>query len=188
MDKKQQLRNDMRVLRKTLPQRKDQETAIHKHLISYLLDRNHKGRILSYLAVQDELDLEPVHQMCLQSGLSLAVPKVLDWKAGIMEFFEWPKDGVFNENRVGILEPRDTATVEPATGDIVLVPCLAIDKRGYRLGYGGGFYDRFLAKHPDLTTICPVFDKQFISRVPAEPYDQPIQFACLSSGLTSLNL
>ena len=55
----------------------------------------------------------------------------------------------------------------------MLVPGAAFDRNGYRIGYGGGYYDRYLRRHPDMKTIALAYDFQIISRVPAEEFDVP---------------
>lgn len=77
--------------------------------------------------------------------------------------------------------PAGRATVAPEAIDVMLIPGLAFDERGMRLGYGAGYYDTWLAKVPDGTApgkrplligIC--FDEQLVPRVPAEPHDHPV--------------
>ena len=72
----------------------------------------------------------------------------------------------------GPLEPPDKTPVDPSTVDIVIVPGLAFDRNGFRLGYGRGFYDRYLSALGDAsTTIGFCFSSQIAEQVPAEPHD-----------------
>jgi 5-formyltetrahydrofolate cyclo-ligase len=90
----------------------------------------------------------------------------------------------------GILQPvepvRGPGTV--ARADVVLVPALAVDAAGYRLGRGGGSYDRALARvGPMVPTIALIYDDEFLDRVPAEPHDCPVRaVARPSHGITWL--
>ncbi len=93
------------------------------------------------------------------------------WPAQIND---WSKDLVLN--RIGLREPVPTAPrVAPAELDAVLVPALAFDRRGHRLGRGGGFYDRFLgALPPRVTTIGIAFSVQLLNAIPTDPHDRPV--------------
>jgi 5-formyltetrahydrofolate cyclo-ligase len=87
----------------------------------------------------------------------------------------------------GILEPDPTLPqllVENV--DLLLVPAVAIDGRGYRLGYGGGYYDRLRADPHwrKIPTIGIVFDFAYIDAVPIDPWDLPLDAACTELGLT----
>ncbi|MEP6946461.1 MAG: 5-formyltetrahydrofolate cyclo-ligase [Acidobacteriota bacterium] len=72
----------------------------------------------------------------------------------ILDHAEFAADTAFIESKWGIREPSGEISIEPSAVDIVLVPLLCVDERGYRVGYGKGFYDRFLAKcRPDCVKI-----------------------------------
>lgn len=72
-----------------------------------------------------------------------------------------------------ILEPQN----QPYTGDLdlIVVPGMAFDRMGHRLGRGKGFYDRFLIKYPDVKTFGICFDFQYVDAIPVEPHDQMVQ-------------
>ncbi len=106
----------------------------------------------------------------------LCVP-ALDFKTCEMwpaKISNWSKDLVLNH--IGLREPIQGAPrVAPAELDVVLVPALAFDRRGHRLGRGGGFYDRFLSTLPaHVTTIGIAFRMQILDAVPTEPHDRPV--------------
>jgi 5-formyltetrahydrofolate cyclo-ligase len=85
------------------------------------------------------------------------------------------------KNSYGIFEPLATApTIFPEEVDLILIPGVACDRRGYRLGYGGGFFDRMLASPVWATvpTIGIVFDFAFLDELPVEPWDQPLSGIC----------
>ncbi|WP_203361752.1 5-formyltetrahydrofolate cyclo-ligase [Bacillus sp. REN10] len=71
-------------------------------------------------------------------------------------------------------DPLRTAYVEPKEIDVLLVPGLAFDQRGYRLGFGGGYFDRFL-EHFQGPTLALLFSQQLLAEVPREAYDLPVQ-------------
>ncbi|HZJ76584.1 MAG TPA: 5-formyltetrahydrofolate cyclo-ligase [Oscillospiraceae bacterium] len=79
----------------------------------------------------------------------------------------------------GVLEPKKEATrpVDPSILDIVIVPGVVFDKRGYRIGHGAGYYDRFLPKlSKKTTTVSLVFDMQLIDKVPIECHDIAVEY------------
>lgn len=71
---------------------------------------------------------------------------------------------------LNILEPC-TDPVNPEILDLIFVPALMVDKENYRLGYGGGFYDRFLAKYPDIKTIAPIAEELIVDKLPHDEFD-----------------
>ena len=74
----------------------------------------------------------------------------------------------------GILEPRTRMPVDPSTADVVIVPGVAFDARGNRLGYGGGFYDSFLSECGDVPRIGVCFEVQVVDEVPVAEHDLPV--------------
>ncbi|MCX7596656.1 MAG: 5-formyltetrahydrofolate cyclo-ligase [Fischerella sp.] len=86
----------------------------------------------------------------------------------------------------GIGEPRpDAPIIDPAAVDLILVPCVACDNQGYRLGYGGGYYDRLLAapEWEKKPTIGVVFNFAYLPELPIEPWDRALDAVCTETGL-----
>jgi 5-formyltetrahydrofolate cyclo-ligase len=77
----------------------------------------------------------------------------------------------------GPREPSHRTPVDPGEVDMVITPGLAFDRRGFRLGYGGGYYDRYLTRlRPDTTRVGIGFSIQLVDRIPEEPLDQRLHF------------
>ena len=85
----------------------------------------------------------------------------------------------------GILEPAASATMVPYESiDLILSPVVAFDKNGFRLGYGGGFYDRLLSqKRKEVPVIALAFDLQIVKAVPTEPHDISVDMIVTESTI-----
>lgn len=127
------------------------------------------GRVLAgYMPVRSEIDPRPV--MRLWPG-PVAVP-VIDAAGLPLRFRQWTPDCAMTEGAFGIQVPAAGEWLEPG---VVIVPLVAWDRRGCRLGYGGGFYDRTLAALRQCGTVIAAgfaFDAQELPEIPVEPTDQ----------------
>ena len=105
-------------------------------------------------------------------------------KTNIMSFFPWKKNQVLLVNRFGILEPIKTKFKIP---NIILVPILAFDKNKYRLGYGKGFYDRYLNKYSkkfsNILTVGVAFSFQKYHKLPIDNNDVKLDFILTERGM-----
>ena len=133
------------------------------------------GRILSYFSHRQEPDLSYLFANTDKLwGLPRCVGKDLLWH-------RWEPQQALVSGAYGILEPRaDLPLLEPGDVDLILVPAVGVDRSGYRLGYGGGYYDRLLA-HPAwraVPTIGIVFDFAYVDMLPIEPWDLPLNGVC----------
>lgn len=96
-----------------------------------------------------ELNTAPMILHARHKGKQVVVPRTL--KAGQMEFVELNEDTVFTESSFGVLEPKGEKIVKPADIDLMVVPGVAFTLSGNRLGFGGGYYDRYLSKYSGKT-------------------------------------
>jgi len=131
------------------------------------------GVVAGYLAVGSELDAGPLMSALEKQGWSLALPVVIAPDTPLL-FRRWQKGDAMGEGSFGIAHPGEgAAEVRP---DVVLAPLLAFDDDGYRLGQGGGFYDRTLAmwraEGHSIITFGLAFASQRIDAVPRDQYDQ----------------
>ncbi|HKE96681.1 MAG TPA: 5-formyltetrahydrofolate cyclo-ligase [Povalibacter sp.] len=143
-DAREQVRREMRMRRRAVTAA--QQARVARGLAQTLspLLRSDK-RIAVYLHRGREADLSVVIAQARRRGCKLYVPVVTDMQRGRMEFVRFDAAMQLHRNRLGIFEPRSTTSRVPANQlDLVLLPLLAVDSRGWRLGQGAGFYDRRL--------------------------------------------
>ncbi|WP_431300585.1 5-formyltetrahydrofolate cyclo-ligase [Tabrizicola sp. BL-A-41-H6] len=147
-------------------------------LADYLADQ--AGRVLSgYMPMRTEID--PLPAMAAHQG-PVGVPVIVG-KGMALRFREWSPGAKMVEGSFKALIPEEGAWLEP---QVLIVPLLSFDARGYRLGYGGGFYDRTLeglrAKGPVLA-VGFAFAAQEVAEVPTEPTDQRLDAVVTETGV-----
>lgn len=135
-----------------------------------------------FLAIGEEIDPMPLMRRLWQGGHAVGLP-VMVGKALPLVFRQWREGEPLNEVQWGIREPgADAPLIVP---DVMLVPLLAFDCRGYRLGYGGGFYDRSIAGirvAKPVVTIGLAYDELEVDAVPHDAYDQRLDWVLTQSG------
>lgn len=138
--------------------------------------------VSGFAAIRDEINPAPLMTWLHAEGYSLALP-VMQGRGKPLLMRAWTPGDAMNAAAWGIAEPMDDKPeVDP---DIVLVPLLAFDAKGYRLGYGGGFYDRTLARLRAKKRVIAVglaYDELKVDAVPVESYDQPLDWVLTPSG------
>jgi len=104
----------------------------------------------------------------------IAVPKVVDKQIepGLIIDF----DSLVESEDFGVPEPTDLMQVAHKNIDLVVVPGAVFDKQGHRIGYGFGYYDKFLAKVPKALKVGLCFDFQLVDKIPNESHDVPVDF------------
>ena len=134
------------------------------------LYRNAKT-IYGYLPYNQEVRTVPMLEQALRDGKRVAVPKVF----GDEMKFLWLDDLTRVEKGYsGIPEPIDDGPVADDPYALVLMPGLAFDPQGHRIGYGGGFYDKFLAAEPQNPTVALCYDFQVLDHLETEEFDIPV--------------
>lgn len=180
---KKALRAKQKVIREQAfeAQRTSAPAALRDHGISFA-GVAAPAWVSAFYPIGDELDPMPLLERLIGEGYGVCLP-VMVGKGKPLVFRAWKPGDALNEVTWGIKEPLDSAPViEP---DVVLAALLAFDDRGYRLGYGGGFYDRTIAR---LKTIKPAvviglaYDELRVDAVPHTDYDQPVDWILTPSG------
>jgi 5-formyltetrahydrofolate cyclo-ligase len=145
--------------------------------------RPQSGAVVSgFSSLPDEFRIWPLLRRLHREGHRLALP-VMQGKMKPLLFRAWAPGDVLDRGVWGIGEPKaDKPELEP---DILLVPLLAFERRGWRLGYGGGFYDRSLQRLRAMKPVLAVglaFDEQRVDAVPHLDYDQRLDWVLTPSG------
>lgn len=140
----------------------------------------HRGAVLAgYMPMRTEID--PLPAMAAHQG-PVGVPVILA-KATPLRFREWSPGCAMVAGEFGALIPEEGGWVEPA---VLIVPLLAFDGRGYRLGYGGGFYDRTLAglrARGPVLAIGFAYAAQEVAAVPIDATDQRLDMIVTEQGV-----
>lgn len=127
--------------------------------------------IYGYLPYNQEVRTVPMLQRALADGKQVAVPKVYGDE---MKFIYLTDLSRVESGYAGIPEPVDDGPVADDPTALVLMPGLAFDQQGRRIGYGGGFYDRFLAEEPNHPTLALCYSFQMVETIPTEEFDVPV--------------
>lgn len=162
----------------------DAARALAGHLLA-TDDVRRAATVASYVSVGTEPGTGPLLEALHDAGKRVILPCLLP-----DDDLEWAAyDGDLLPVRRGLLEPSGTPLGRDAIAlaDVVLVPGLAVDAEGYRMGRGGGSYDRALGRVPVGTFTCVLlYDAEVGLRVPVEPHDRPVTAVATPSGITRL--
>ena len=127
--------------------------------------------IYGYLPYNQEVRTVPMLQRALQEGKRVAVPKVYGDE---MRFIYLEDLSAVEKGYAGIPEPVADGPVADDPTALVLMPGLAFDHEGHRIGYGGGVYDKFLAQEPNHPTLALCYDFQMMEHLDTEEFDIPV--------------
>ena len=152
---------------------------IEAHLTALLLPLT--PQILAFCApVRGEFDARPLASRLIEQGWQAAMP-VVTAVAAPMSFHAWAPSSAMSSDRYGIPIPADGAAVIP---DILLLPLLAFDAQGFRLGYGGGYFDRTLAAMvPRPQAIGVGFELGRVADIRPEPHDIRLDAVVTEAGV-----
>lgn len=185
MPAKNTLRLHFQALRDRLSssQRAAAAKKIGEHLVAMPVYRS-ATYLFIYAAYRSEVATKAIIAAAIQGGKRVAVPRLTD-KKGIMEAVPIAAVHLLQPGTFNIPEPPATLkATDDLQFDLILIPGLAFDKYGHRLGYGGGYYDRFLAQ-PNCTgyRLGVGYAAQLTDRLPVASYDQPLDGLLTENGL-----
>lgn len=152
-------------------QRKIWDNKISEFLIKSNFYKRAKV-IFTFVSFKSEVDTHRIINYAIDYGKIIGVPKIKSKQRGI-EVFKIASLGDLEKGYFGVMEPKDKCTpINPEAIDLILMPGLAFDKKGGRIGYGGGFYDRFLNNlKKKISKIALAYDFQLLDEVPVNSLD-----------------
>lgn len=136
---------------------------------------------MAYAPIRGEVDPLPFVRRLLAKGVQVAFPVVRERELIARSVSDLAQ---LAPAAFGILEPvPDRPEVQPGQIDVVLVPALTYDLKGFRLGYGGGYYDRFLPRlGPETMTVGLAYDHLVVESLPVEAHDRPVRWVVTETG------
>ena len=172
------IRNEMRMRRRALSF--DERAALSAAICESLLERADVQAAMAerktfavYLASSDEIDLSLLIERLWTVGCDVAVPA---WRNGTYVLVRYARDAELVAGQMGIREPTaEAAVIEIGEPAVWIVPGLAFTEKGARLGYGGGWYDRFLrSAAPSALSLGVAYTFQIVAELPVEPHDMSL--------------
>ena len=170
---------DKKVIRKELRQKRDalhleEVDVLSKQITMHLIESSmykECSHICVYEAFRNEVSCKYIKEQAFQDGKCVFIP-VTDEVSKTMEFYQIIENTVYQEGNYGIYEPvidSNSKTLQDKA--LILMPGLGFDKNKHRLGYGGGYYDKYLAIHPEHVTVALCYHFQIVEALPYEAHD-----------------
>lgn len=173
---KEKYRKNILDLRRSLPKNffiKKSE-YIQKKVIGFIKAKNIKS-IGMYIPFNGEIDTQLILNFCLYHDINIGLPKINRYDK--MSFFLFEKTNHLILSKYGFMTTNSSIRLEDKNMSFFLVPGIAFDKRGYRIGYGKGFYDKYFQRNPFSIKIGIAFNFQVYTSIPMNKYDHKI--SCL---------
>jgi 5,10-methenyltetrahydrofolate synthetase len=186
-DAKKRLRAELLQARQNMPERQARVDALQRVMRIWLVGRPDTV-IGAYWPIKGEFDPLPALHRWKEDGelqgnaqrLRIGLP-VVNKEHKTLTFHAWYPGCPMEEDAYGIPKPKDTELVVPT---LLFVPCVGYGAGGYRLGYGGGFYDRTLAAlQPKPFTVGLGFTNGYVDDLEPEPHDQPLEAILNDNGV-----
>ncbi len=186
LEKKKRLRELLKQKRASLDpdQKKEWDRAIVEKIAASGQFRR-ASKVLLYAPTRGEIDLLPLIRLLRREGKPVAFPRC-DVESNTMQFYELRPDAKLVRGAYGIPEPpQDAPLCEPDADTLCILPGLSFSLEGERLGYGKGYYDRFLADFPGVTAGA-IYQSLLVKRLPSEAHDRTVQFLFTERGVIRL--
>ncbi|GLQ34639.1 5-formyltetrahydrofolate cyclo-ligase [Amylibacter marinus] len=158
------------------------DAKANAQLISFLKMQDEAAIIAAYLPIRTELSPLNAMSKMVARGRVVCVPVVMG-TAMPLEFHQWAPDAEMTKGAFGTSVPKNATVLRP---DIVITPLAAFDRGGYRLGYGGGFYDRSfaqLSETKDVQAVGFAYSEQEVMMVPREDTDYALDAIITEKGI-----
>lgn len=180
---KSALRQALRPRRAALPDRAEKDRAICGHILA-LPQWQAAQRVLAYVSTPQEPNTRPLIQAALAAGKEVYAP--VCGEGGQMAFFRFTGLAQLRAGKWGIQEPPMGSPLPLGDGarQLCLVPGLAFDRHGFRLGYGKGYYDRFLAA-VEIDTVGLCYQELLLTGLPAGRRDKRVGLVATEAGIAA---
>lgn len=183
---KSALRKQLLKIRSELPAEycRTADRAILQNLLA-MAEYRQADTIFTYVSTKEEVDTRNLLEHALSQKKTVAVPRCLE--KGIMKAYRITHLEELHPGKYGILEPSEECEeLRPWEIDLAVIPCVACSRNGIRLGYGGGYYDRYLPQ----TSACKIVlcrQQMLWDNVPQEPHDCPVDMVITETGIFTKN-
>ena len=161
-------RKKYRYLRKNISDKEFKDDMIFKNLLKSI-DFSKYNQILIYVSTEEEVDTLNIIKYFL-STKKIAVPKV---ENGVMDFYYIKSLSELKRGFYNILEPITNNKVEDYSNSICITPGICFSKEGYRIGYGGGFYDKFFSEHK-MYSVGLCYKVCLLDKIEIDEYDKKV--------------
>lgn len=169
---KTELRREIRARKRAMTEAEIEERSAKLARLFFASEAYQKAKtIYGYLPYNQEVRTVPMLAQALKDGKKVAVPKVYGDE---MKFLYLDDLNAVAKGYAGIPEPIADEPVAHDETALVLMPGLAFDPQGHRIGYGGGFYDKFLAAEPNHPTLALCYEFQMLPKLDVEDHDIPV--------------
>ena len=170
------MRNVLMARRAVAAARSERAGEALRDVLGEALSLSDKATVAGYLPMGDEIDVLPTLAALRASGHGIVMPVVVA-SGQPLKFRRWSADDPLEDGPLGTRQPREPAPT--AVPDVLIVPLLGYDRCGYRLGYGGGFYDRTVAALRSVGEIIAIgvgFAGQEVAHIPRGPLDEAMDW------------
>lgn len=169
---KTELRREIRARKRAMTEEEIETRSAKLAQLFFASEAYQKAKtIYGYLPYNQEVRTVPMLERALKDGKKVAVPKVYGEE---MKFLYLDDLNAVAKGYAGIPEPIADEPVAQDETALVLMPGLAFDPQGHRIGYGGGFYDKFLAAEPNHPTLALCYKFQMLPKLDVEDHDIPV--------------
>ncbi len=184
--RKQTLRARARSTRDAIPPRKRAElsNAIREYLLSFL---DGADPVLVYASKPPEVDTGSLIEEMISRGTRVVVP-IIEKEHRNLRLSYLKNVSLLSASTFSVPEPiGHEIPADPEEINVVIVPMIAFDSAGHRLGYGAGYYDRFLSRNPHMQKIGVAFSCQEVDSIPADENDICMDFVVTEKGITRIS-
>lgn len=183
---KKELRSYIKIKRKSVENKAEKDSLVTQNLLS--LDEIKKAdTVLCYISLDDEICTDEIVRVLLDSGKSVGAPYCVD-NNGNMDFYYITDFDDLRIQSFGVREPviEKCKKVTSFDNTIIILPGLCFDSNGNRLGYGKGYYDRFLQIH-SLISVGLCYNSLIVKKAPTDMYDKKADIIVTENDIIRIN-